>query len=113
MTKEELLNARRFWIVACGTSWHAGLVGKYLFEEMVRRPIQVDIASEFRYREPLIQPNDVFIAISQSGETADTLAARARSEAARGKGVSNRQCRGQYFSPRSRRGYIYALWAGD
>jgi len=75
MTKEELLNARRFWIVACGTSWHAGLVGKYLFEEMVRRPIQVDIGSEFRYREPMIQANDLFIAISQSGETADTLAA--------------------------------------
>ena len=75
MTKEELLSARRFWMVACGTSWHAGLVGKYLFEEIVRRPIQVDIGSEFRYREPMIQPNDVFIAISQSGETADTLAA--------------------------------------
>jgi glucosamine--fructose-6-phosphate aminotransferase (isomerizing) len=75
MTKEDLLNARRFWIVACGTSWHAGLVGKYLFEEIVRRPIQVDIGSEFRYREPMIQQNDVFIAISQSGETADTLAA--------------------------------------
>ena len=75
MTKEELLGARRFWIVACGTSWHAGLVGKYLFEEMVRRPIQVDIGSEFRYREPMIQRGDVFIAISQSGETADTLAA--------------------------------------
>ncbi len=75
MTKEELLQAKRFWIVACGTSWHAGLVGKYLFEEMVRRPIQVDIGSEFRYREPMIQRGDVFIAISQSGETADTLAA--------------------------------------
>jgi glucosamine--fructose-6-phosphate aminotransferase (isomerizing) len=75
MTKEELLGARRFWIVACGTSWHAGLVGKYLFEAMVRRPIQVDIGSEFRYREPMIQANDLFIAISQSGETADTLAA--------------------------------------
>ena len=75
MTREELLGARRFWIVACGTSWHAGLVGKYLFEEMVRRPIQVDIGSEFRYRDPMIQANDLFIAISQSGETADTLAA--------------------------------------
>ncbi len=75
MSNEDLLNARRFWIVACGTSWHSGLVGKYLFEEMVRRPIQVDIGSEFRYREPMIQPNDLFIAISQSGETADTLAA--------------------------------------
>jgi glucosamine--fructose-6-phosphate aminotransferase (isomerizing) len=75
MTDEELLNARRIWIVACGTSWHAGLVGKYLFEEMIRRPVQVDIGSEFRYREPMIQKDDLFIAISQSGETADTLAA--------------------------------------
>ncbi len=75
MTNEELLQAGRLWIVACGTSWHSGLVGKYLFEEMVRKPIQVDIGSEFRYREPMIQKNDLFIAISQSGETADTLAA--------------------------------------
>jgi glucosamine--fructose-6-phosphate aminotransferase (isomerizing) len=75
MTKEELLSARRFWIVACVISWHSGLFCKYLFEEMVRRPIQVDIGSEFRYREPMIQQGDVFIAISQSGETADTLAA--------------------------------------
>ncbi len=75
MTNEELLNARRIWIVACGTSWHSGLVGKYLFEEMLRKPVQVDIGSEFRYREPMIQRDDLFIAISQSGETADTLAA--------------------------------------
>jgi len=70
-----LEKAENLILIACGTSWHAGLVGKYLFEEMVRRPIQVDIGSEFRYREPMIQPGDVFIAISQSGETADTLAA--------------------------------------
>ena len=75
MTAEELIGARRIWIVACGTSWHSGLVGKYLFEEMIRKPVQVDIASEFRYREPMIQQDDLFIAISQSGETADTLAA--------------------------------------
>jgi len=75
MSQEELINARRIWIVACGTSWHSGLVGKYLFEEMVRRPVQVDIGSEFRYRQPMIQKDDLFIAISQSGETADTLAA--------------------------------------
>jgi glucosamine--fructose-6-phosphate aminotransferase (isomerizing) len=65
----------RIWIVACGTSWHAGLVGKYLFEEMVRTPVQVDIGSEFRYRDPLVGKNDLFVTISQSGETADTLAA--------------------------------------
>lgn len=75
MTAEELIQARRFWIVACGTSWHSGLVGKYLFEEMIRKPVQVDIGSEFRYREPMIQKDDLFVAISQSGETADTLAA--------------------------------------
>ena len=83
---EELICARRIWIVACGTSWHAGLVGKYLFEEMIRNPVQVDIASEFRYREPIIQKNDLFIAISQSGETADTLAA-AREAKRRGAAV--------------------------
>ena len=75
MTTQELISARRIWIVACGTSWHSGLVGKYLFEEMIRKPVQVDIGSEFRYREPMIQKDDLFIAISQSGETADTLAA--------------------------------------
>ncbi|MDH5587826.1 MAG: glutamine--fructose-6-phosphate transaminase (isomerizing) [Nitrospirota bacterium] len=91
MSNDELLKARRFWIVACGTSWHSGLVGKYLFEAMVRRPIQVDIGSEFRYREPMIQPGDVFIAISQSGETADTLAAarEAKRRGARILGIVN------------------------
>ena len=86
ITVEELIRARRIWIVACGTSWHAGLVGKYLFEEMIGNPVQVDIASEFRYREPMIQEDDLFIAISQSGETADTLAA-AREAKRRGAGV--------------------------
>ena len=86
ITPEELIRARRIWIVACGTSWHAGLVGKYLFEEMIGNPVQVDIASEFRYREPMIQENDLFIGISQSGETADTLAA-AREAKRRGAGV--------------------------
>jgi glucosamine--fructose-6-phosphate aminotransferase (isomerizing) len=75
LTPTELLAVDRIWIVACGTSWHAGQVGKYLLEEMVRTPVQVDIASEFRYRDPLVGKNDLFITISQSGETADTLAA--------------------------------------
>jgi glucosamine--fructose-6-phosphate aminotransferase (isomerizing) len=75
LTAEQLVAARNIWIVACGTSWHAGLVGKYLLEEMVKVPVQVDIASEFRYRDPLVQKDDLFITISQSGETADTLAA--------------------------------------
>jgi glucosamine--fructose-6-phosphate aminotransferase (isomerizing) len=75
LTHEQLKAAGKIWIVACGTSWHSGLVGKYLFEEMVKAPVQVDIASEFRYRDPLVQKDDLFITISQSGETADTLAA--------------------------------------
>ncbi|HEY6084454.1 MAG TPA: glutamine--fructose-6-phosphate transaminase (isomerizing), partial [Nitrospira sp.] len=75
LTAEQLVAAGKIWIVACGTSWHAGLVGKYLLEEMVKAPVQVDIASEFRYRDPLVQKDDLFITISQSGETADTLAA--------------------------------------
>lgn len=72
---EKFLNADRIIIVACGTSWHAGLVGEYLFEDMARIPLEVEYASEFRYRNPIITPKDVVIAISQSGETADTLAA--------------------------------------
>ena len=68
-------NASRILILGCGTSWHAGLVAEYLFEEFARIPVEVEYASEFRYRNPIIRPDDVVIAISQSGETADTLAA--------------------------------------
>lgn len=73
--RDRLLNAKRFIICACGTSWHAGLIGKYIIEEFTRIPVEVEYSSEFRYRKPVITPNDVVIAISQSGETADTLAA--------------------------------------
>ncbi len=73
--KEKFLNARRILILACGTSWHAGLIGEYLFEEFCRIPVEVEYSSEFRYRNPVIYPDDIVIAISQSGETADTLAA--------------------------------------
>jgi len=71
----KFLNAKRIIIVACGTSWHAGLVGEYLFEDLARIPVEVEYASEFRYRNPIINKDDIVIAISQSGETADTLAA--------------------------------------
>lgn len=71
----KFLNANRIVIVACGTSWHAGLVAEYLFEDLARIPVEVEYASEFRYRNPIINKNDIVIAISQSGETADTLAA--------------------------------------
>ncbi|WP_159799908.1 glutamine--fructose-6-phosphate transaminase (isomerizing) [Flavobacterium sp. MK4S-17] len=72
---QKFLNADRILIIACGTSWHAGLVAEYIFEEFARIPVEVEYASEFRYRNPIIRENDVVIAISQSGETADTLAA--------------------------------------
>ncbi|HMV22798.1 MAG TPA: glutamine--fructose-6-phosphate transaminase (isomerizing) [Saprospiraceae bacterium] len=80
----KMVNAKRFIIVACGTSWHAGLIAEYLFEDLARIPVEVEYASEFRYRNPIINENDVVIALSQSGETADTLAAL---ELAREKGA--------------------------
>jgi glutamine---fructose-6-phosphate transaminase (isomerizing) len=73
--EEKFLQAKRIIIIACGTSWHAGLVGEYLFEDLARIPVEVEYASEFRYRNPVIYETDIIIAISQSGETADTLAA--------------------------------------
>ena len=73
--EQKIMNANRIIIVACGTSWHAGLIGEYLFEDFARIPVEVEYASEFRYRNPIIRETDVVLAISQSGETADTLAA--------------------------------------
>lgn len=81
---EAFIKANRIMIVACGTSWHAGLVAEYLIEELCRIPVEVEYASEFRYRNPVIHPGDVIIAISQSGETADTLVAL---ESAKEKGA--------------------------
>ncbi len=75
LSESEIKGLKKVIIVACGTSWHAGLVGKFMIEEIVRLPVEVDIASEFRYRDPIVDKNVLFIAISQSGETADTLAA--------------------------------------
>lgn len=82
--RRQLLAAKRIIIVACGTSWHAGLIGKQMIESLCRVPVEVEYASEFRYRNPVVSPDDVVIAISQSGETADTLAAV---ELAKGKGA--------------------------
>ncbi len=83
--EEKFLNAKRIIIVACGTSYHAGLVGEHLFEDLARIPVEVEYASEFRYRNPIIYETDIVIAISQSGETADTLAAI---ELAKSKGAT-------------------------
>jgi glucosamine--fructose-6-phosphate aminotransferase (isomerizing) len=81
---EQIMNANRIIMIACGTSWHAGLVAEYIFEELCRINVEVEYASEFRYRNPVIQQGDVIIAISQSGETADTLVAI---ETAKSKGA--------------------------
>jgi glucosamine--fructose-6-phosphate aminotransferase (isomerizing) len=74
LREEEISGVQRIFLVACGTSWHAALVGKYLIEDMAKVPVEADIASEFRYRNPLMGANDLLVAITQSGETADTLA---------------------------------------
>lgn len=89
--ENKIINAKRIIIVACGTSWHAGLVAEYLFEDLARIPVEVEYASEFRYRNPVIGEDDVVIAISQSGETADTLAAieLAKSKGATVLGICN------------------------
>ena len=88
---DTISHAERIVIVACGTSWHAGLIGEYLFEEYTRIPVEVEYASEFRYRNPIIRKGDIVIAISQSGETADTLAAikLAKSKGAMVIGICN------------------------
>jgi glucosamine--fructose-6-phosphate aminotransferase (isomerizing) len=88
---DNMSQAERIIIVACGTSWHAGLLGEYIFEEYTRIPVEVEYASEFRYRNPIIKPGDIVIAISQSGETADTLAAvkLAREKGAKVLGICN------------------------
>ena len=84
ITPEEFRKVRRISLVACGTSWHAALVGKFLLERLVKVPVEVDIGSEFRYRDPILHPDDLVVLISQSGETADTLAAQRE---ALGKGL--------------------------
>ncbi len=88
---DTITEAERIIIIACGTSWHAGLVGEYIFEEYTRIPVEVEYASEFRYRNPIIKKSDIVIAISQSGETADTLAAvkLAREKGAKVIGICN------------------------
>ncbi|NML21006.1 glutamine--fructose-6-phosphate transaminase (isomerizing) [Pseudoflavitalea sp. G-6-1-2] len=88
---DQIKNANRIIIIACGTSWHAGLLAEYIFEELCRIPVEVEYASEFRYRNPIVRPGDVIIAVSQSGETADTLVAieKAKEQGAMIFGVVN------------------------
>jgi glucosamine--fructose-6-phosphate aminotransferase (isomerizing) len=91
ISEEEIKNLSRIVITACGTSWHAGLIGEYLMEEYLRIPVEVEYASEFRYRDPILDKNDLVVVISQSGETADTLAAmrEGKSKGAKAFGICN------------------------
>ena len=91
ISDQQLAQARRIVVVACGTSYHAGLVGRYAIESWSRVPVEMDIASEFRYRDPVLDERDVVIGITQSGETADTLAAMrlARERGAKVLAVTN------------------------
>ena len=95
---EDWKNAGRIVITACGTAYHAGMVGKYAFEHFARIPTVVDVASEFRYRNPILNKNDIFIVISQSGETADTLAALRLAKAAGAKAIAITNCVGSTVS---------------
>lgn len=88
MSASDIQKLSRIYIVACGTSWHAALTGKFMIEEMARIPVEVDVASEFRYRDPIIDENTLLIAITQSGETADTLAAVREARSKKGKAFS-------------------------
>lgn len=85
MSEEDIQGLKNIFIVACGTSWHAALVGKFMIEEIARIPVEVDVASEFRYRDPLINEKSLLIAVTQSGETADTLAAMREAKRKKGK----------------------------
>lgn len=107
---EAWTNARRVVITACGTAYHAGMVGKYVFEHFARIPVVVDVASEFRYRNPILHKDDLFIVISQSGETADTLAALRLAKAAGANVIAITNCVGSTVS-READEVIYT-WAG-
>ena len=85
MSDEQLGRLEKIFIIACGTSWHSGLVGKFYIEKLARIPVEIDIASEFRYRDPIISDNSLTVLISQSGETADTLAALREAKSKGGK----------------------------
>ena len=112
ITDAQLAAVEKVTILACGTSWHAGLVGKYLIEKLARLPVEVDYGSEYRYRNPIVGRNTLAIVITQSGETADTLAALRE---AKGKGAQHRhlQRRRQHGDARDRRHRLHARGAGD
>ena len=103
-----LADIKRVVVVACGTSYHAGLVGRYAIEEWARLPVEMDIASEYRYRNPVVGPGDLVIGISQSGETADTLAAMRKARERRRHSACDHQRDGLAGHARRRRRAVHA-----
>ena len=101
LSPEEIREIERIHFVACGTAYHAGLVGKYVIEDLVRIPVEVDVASEYRYRNPILTPRTLVVVVSQSGETADTLAALQRSEESGLPGAGHHQRGRQHRRPGS------------
>jgi glutamine---fructose-6-phosphate transaminase (isomerizing) len=99
--------AERIVIIGCGTSWHAALIAEYMLEEFAQIPVEVEYASEFRYRKPVLGKKDVVLLISQSGETADTLAASAAGKGKRRPGFGNLQCGGFHLVARNGSGSLY------
>ncbi len=110
---EKLKTANRIIMVGCGTSWHAGLVAEYIFEELCRIPVEVEYASEFRYRNPVIHPGDVIIAISQSGETADTIVAIEKAKENGGVYTGSSECGGVVDRANFRCRRLYSRGSGD
>ena len=108
-----LESAKELTLIACGTSWHAAMVGKYWLEKLARIPVSVELASEFKYRDPVLKPGTLVVAVSQSGETADTLAAirQVRSQADQDPGHHQRA--GQHDFARSGRGFLHFGGPGD
>ncbi len=112
LTAAQLKKVSRIYIVACGSAYHAGVVGKYVLEKLTRSPVEVDLASEFRYRDPIVDSRTLVLIISQSGETADTLAAL-REAKKQGPGPVHRQCGGQLDRVGERRRAVYLGGAGN
>lgn len=113
MTDEQIKKLQKIFIIACGSAYHAGVTGKYVIEELSRIPVEVDLASEFRYRNPILEDNTLAIIISQSGETADTLAAmrEAKRHGVRTLAVVN--VVGSSIAREADERFIYVGWTGD
>ena len=113
VSEAEFKSLTKVQVVACGTSWHAGLAGKYMIERLARVPVEVDYGSEYRYRDPIMGENELTIVITQSGETADTIAAQREAKAQGLQDAGHLQRGGRHDRPRSRWHHLHPRRAGD